>query len=59
MLRIFAYCRVSVTDQTTQNQSIEIKAAIFAVHVQAQPVSIKVVRERILLINVKCEEYKH
>lgn len=31
MNRVFAYCRVSTTDQTTQNQIIEIKAAGFAV----------------------------
>jgi putative DNA-invertase from lambdoid prophage Rac len=30
MSRVFAYCRVSTSDQTTQNQSIEIKAAGFA-----------------------------
>jgi len=34
MSRVFAYCRVSTTDQTTQNQSIEIKAAGFAIEVQ-------------------------
>src|SRR3954454_14159730 len=31
MPRVFAYCRVSTTDQTTQNQNKEIKAAGFAV----------------------------
>ena len=31
MPRIFAYCRVSTVDQTTQNQRMEIKAAGFAV----------------------------
>ncbi len=31
MSRVFAYCRVSTTDQTTQNQSIEIKLAGFAI----------------------------
>ncbi|MDD2659908.1 MAG: recombinase family protein [Methylococcales bacterium] len=31
MSRVFAYCRVSTTDQTTQNQSREIKAAGFAI----------------------------
>jgi putative DNA-invertase from lambdoid prophage Rac len=31
MSRVFAYCRVSTTDQTTQNQSIEIKSAGFAI----------------------------
>ncbi|MDD5494104.1 MAG: recombinase family protein [Dehalococcoidia bacterium] len=34
MSRVFAYCRVSTTDQTIQNQSIEIKAAGFAIQVQ-------------------------
>jgi putative DNA-invertase from lambdoid prophage Rac len=34
MSRVFAYCRVSTTDQTTQNQIIEIKAAGFAIEVQ-------------------------
>jgi len=34
MSRVFAYCRVSTTDQTTQNQSIEIKAAGFAIEIQ-------------------------
>jgi putative DNA-invertase from lambdoid prophage Rac len=29
--RIFAYCRVSTVDQTTQNQILEIKAAGFAI----------------------------
>lgn len=31
MPRVFAYCRVSTIDQTTQNQSIEIKSAGFAI----------------------------
>lgn len=31
MSRLFAYCRVSTTDQTTENQVHEIKAAGFAV----------------------------
>ena len=31
MSRVFAYCRVSTTDQNTQNQIIEIKMAGFAV----------------------------
>jgi putative DNA-invertase from lambdoid prophage Rac len=31
MSRVFAYCRVSTTDQNTQNQIIEIKAAGFAI----------------------------
>ncbi|MDO9213030.1 MAG: recombinase family protein [Methylococcales bacterium] len=31
MSRVFAYCRVSTTDQTTQNQIIEIKAAGFTI----------------------------
>ena len=31
MSRVFAYCRVSTADQTTQNQSMEIKAAGFAI----------------------------
>lgn len=31
MSRVFAYCRVSTVDQTTQNQSMEIKAAGFAI----------------------------
>jgi len=31
MSRVFAYCRVSTTDQTTQNQSIEIQSAGFAI----------------------------
>lgn len=30
MSRVFAYCRVSRTDQTTQNQIVEIKSAGFA-----------------------------
>jgi len=31
MSRVFAYCRVSTADQTTQNQIMEIKAAGFAI----------------------------
>ena len=31
MSRVFAYCRVSTTDQTTKNQSMEIKSAGFAI----------------------------
>ena len=31
MPRVFAYCRVSTVDQTTQNQSMEVKAAGFAI----------------------------
>ena len=31
MSRVFAYCRVSTADQTTQNQSLEIKTAGFAI----------------------------
>ncbi|QSB02465.1 recombinase family protein [Methylomonas sp. EFPC1] len=31
MSRVFAYCRVSTTDQTTQNQSLEIHSAGFAI----------------------------
>ena len=31
MSRVFAYCRVSTIDQTTQNQHLEIKAAGFAI----------------------------
>jgi len=31
MSRVFAYCRVSTTDQATQNQSREIQAAGFAI----------------------------
>lgn len=31
MSRVFAYCRVSTADQTTKNQSIEIKAAGFII----------------------------
>jgi putative DNA-invertase from lambdoid prophage Rac len=31
MSRVFAYCRVSTTDQTTQNQSLEIQSAGFAI----------------------------
>ncbi len=34
MPRVFAYCRVSTTDQTTQNQSLEIQAAGFAIQAQ-------------------------
>ncbi|SJM90420.1 recombinase family protein [Crenothrix polyspora] len=34
MSRVFAYCRVSTTDQITLNQSIEIKAAGFAIETQ-------------------------
>lgn len=34
MSRVFAYCRVSTTDQTTLNQSREIKAAGFAIETQ-------------------------
>ena len=34
MSRVFAYCRVSTSDQTTKNQSIEIKAAGFAIEAQ-------------------------
>ncbi|HEY8035932.1 MAG TPA: recombinase family protein [Methylobacter sp.] len=34
MSRVFAYCRVSTTDQTPQNQSLEIKAAGFAIETQ-------------------------
>jgi putative DNA-invertase from lambdoid prophage Rac len=34
MSRVFAYCRVSTIDQTTQNQSIEIKSAGFAIEAQ-------------------------
>jgi len=34
MSHVFAYCRVSTTDQTTQNQSIEIKAAGFTIAAQ-------------------------
>jgi len=34
MSRVFAYCRVSTADQTTQNQSMEIKAAGFAIESQ-------------------------
>ena len=33
-LKSDTYCRVSTTDQTTQNQSIEIKAAGFAIEAQ-------------------------
>jgi len=31
MTRVFAYCRVSTPEQTTQNQLLEIKAAGFSV----------------------------
>ena len=31
MARVFAYCRVSTVDQTTENQVREIEAANFAV----------------------------
>ncbi len=31
MSRVFAYCRVSTTDQTTQNQNLEIQSAGFAI----------------------------
>lgn len=31
MTRVFAYCRVSTADQTTQNQAIEIEAAGFLI----------------------------
>lgn len=31
MSRVFAYCRVSTSDQTTQNQNLEIQAAGFAI----------------------------
>ena len=34
MSRVFAYCRVSTTDQTTQNQSMEIKTAGFNIQTQ-------------------------
>ncbi|POZ51800.1 recombinase family protein [Methylovulum psychrotolerans] len=34
MSRVFAYCRVSTTDQTSQNQIIEIKAAGFSIETQ-------------------------
>jgi putative DNA-invertase from lambdoid prophage Rac len=34
MPRVFAYCRVSTTDQTSQNQIIEIKVAGFSIEVQ-------------------------
>lgn len=34
MSRVFAYCRVSTTDQTSQNQIIEIKAAGFSIEAQ-------------------------
>ena len=32
MSRVFAYCRVSTTDQTTENQVLEISAAGFAIN---------------------------
>lgn len=32
MSRVFAYCRVSTADQTTDNQAREIEAAGFAIH---------------------------
>ena len=32
MSRVFAYCRVSTTDQTTENQVLEIAAAGFAIN---------------------------
>ncbi|MFC5474642.1 recombinase family protein [Paraherbaspirillum soli] len=41
MSRVFAYCRVSTTDQTTDNQLAEIKAAGFAIDAR------RVVRETI------------
>ena len=31
MSRVFAYCRVSTSDQTTENQALEISAAGFSV----------------------------
>jgi DNA invertase Pin-like site-specific DNA recombinase len=31
MSRIFAYCRVSTLDQTTENQKLEIRAAGFVI----------------------------
>jgi putative DNA-invertase from lambdoid prophage Rac len=34
MSRVFAYCRVSTIDQTSQNQIIEIKAAGFSIEAQ-------------------------
>lgn len=34
MSRVFAYCRVSTADQNTHNQSMEIKAAGFAIEKQ-------------------------
>ena len=34
MPRVFAYCRVSTTDQTTRNQSTEINAAGFVIEAQ-------------------------
>jgi putative DNA-invertase from lambdoid prophage Rac len=34
MSRVFAYCRVSTLDQTTQNQRLEIEAAGFAIEVR-------------------------
>lgn len=36
MSRVFAYCRVSTTDQTTENQRLEIKAAGFAIESHRQ-----------------------
>ncbi len=34
MPRVFAYCRVSTADQTTENQRMEIKAAGFAIELR-------------------------
>lgn len=31
MCRVFAYCRVSTTDQTTENQRLEIERAGFSI----------------------------
>ncbi|MBP1397215.1 recombinase family protein, partial [Yersinia pestis subsp. pestis] len=31
MSRVFAYCRVSTADQTTENQKLEIQSAGFAI----------------------------
>jgi putative DNA-invertase from lambdoid prophage Rac len=31
MSRVFAYCRVSTTEQTTENQMMEIRGAGFAI----------------------------
>ena len=31
-MRVFAYCRVSTTDQTTENQVLEIASAGFALN---------------------------